>query len=47
MTAERLAELQKQSALLIRLNDLYHKYLYISTFLSIENEKQRILKAFK
>lgn len=31
---------------LIRLNDLYHKYLYITSVDSIDKEKQRLLKEF-
>ena len=36
--------LRKQGDLLLRLNEIYHKYIYITNIDSIEKEKQRLLK---
>lgn len=40
-------ELIKQSKILLKLNEEYHKYLYLHTFTDIEKEKQRIKLQFK
>jgi hypothetical protein len=37
----------KQARMLLGLNDLYHKYLYIDSIKSIENEKKKLLNEFK
>lgn len=53
MIDERYLELKKQGIykkqanMLLALNDFYHKYLYLYTFSSIENEKERLLSKFK
>jgi hypothetical protein len=53
MTEEKYLELKKsgvykkESNMLLRLNELYHKYLYLHTFTDIGLEKQRLLKILK
>lgn len=52
ITDERYLELKKsgkykkQSSLLLHLNELYHKYLYICQIDSIEAEKKRLNQIF-
>ena len=53
MTDEKYLELKKsgvykkQADMLLRLSELYHKYLYLHTFTDIELEKQKIKLNFK
>lgn len=44
---KELAELKKLSKVLLNLNELYHKYLYLHSFDDIESEKNRIRNQFK
>jgi hypothetical protein len=40
-------DLNKQSSILIRLNENYHKYLYLKSIDNIEDEKERLNNSFK
>lgn len=42
MTLYEISALKRKSKELIKLNDSYHKYLYLSEIKSIDHEKERI-----
>lgn len=53
MTDDKYLELKKsgrykkQADILLKLNDIYHKYLYLHTFTDIEKEKANLRNQLK
>jgi len=46
MTPEKLIELKVKAKVLIALNDNYLKYIYLTSFQEIKQEKSRLITSF-